>query len=54
MIEKVKAETFFSELKSRIVKIGRYECMYLPADRNGVQYIPPIVMNGISAIVKRH
>ena len=54
IIRQVKAETFFKELKSRIIKIGHYECMYLPADRNGVQYIPPIVMNEISAIAIKH
>ena len=51
-ITRIKTETFFKELKSRIIPIGRYECMYLPLDRNGIQYIPPMIMNDVSAIAK--
>lgn len=52
-IKNVKKETFFDELKVRIFKIGLYECMLLPANRDKVQYVPPFIINEASVIAKK-
>lgn len=53
-IKQIKKETYFKELKARIFKIEHYECMLLPTSRDKIQYIPPIVMNDVVAIAKKH
>lgn len=52
-IEKVKAESFYNELKTRIFSIGRYDCLLLPHNRNKTQYIPPMVTSEALAVAKR-
>lgn len=53
-IELVKKETFFKELKNRIFEIDDYQCLLLPQNRDNVQYIPSIVMDGACATARRY
>lgn len=52
-IKSIKKETFFKELKNRIITIGNYNCLFLPSNRNNIQYIPTLILDGASATAKR-
>lgn len=52
-IQRVKKESFYNELRSRIFEIGDYECLLLPNDRTDIQFIPPMVIDDVLVIAKR-
>lgn len=53
-IKLIKKETFFKELKNRIFEIDNYQCLLLPPNRDNVQYIPSIIMDGACATARRY
>lgn len=53
-IRQIKKNTFFKELKNRIISLEEYECLFLPLSRDGIQYIPYSVTDNACAIAKRH
>lgn len=52
-IQRVKKESFYNELRSRIFEIGDYECLLLPNDRTDIQFIPPMVIDDVLVIAKQ-
>lgn len=52
-IEQIKKNTFFKELKSRIISLDQYEYLFLPTSRDNIQYIPYSIINDASAVAKR-
>lgn len=53
-IKEIKHNTYFNELKSRIISIDQYECLFLPLSRDRIQFIPYTVTSKASAVAKAH
>lgn len=51
-IQRLKKESFYNELRSRIVSIEDYECLFLPNDRTDIQFIPPMIIDDVLVVAK--
>lgn len=52
-IKTIKKTSFFNELKARIFKLGQYECVLFPTDRNKIQFIPSTIINDSLIVAKK-
>lgn len=52
-IRSIEKGTFFKELKTRVIKIDNYKCLFLPTNRDSIQYIPITITEQSSAIAKK-
>jgi len=51
--QSIKNSTYYNELKKRMISFDDMDVLYLPENRDIIQYIPPVINQHASVIVKK-